>query len=56
LYEGRKKMAKENKDYKHEHMTPVKVGDKYICPKCKAELPVNQPCPSCKAEIDWKRI
>ena len=49
-------MAKEKKDYRHVHEEPLKVGDKYICPKCKAELPINQPCPSCKAEIDWTKI
>jgi hypothetical protein len=51
-----KNMAKEKKDYKHVHETPIKVGDKYVCPKCKAELPVNQPCPTCHAELDWTKI
>jgi rubrerythrin len=49
-------MDKQKKDYKHIHETPIKAGDKYICPKCQAELPINQPCPSCKAEIDWTKI
>jgi hypothetical protein len=49
-------MAKEKKDYKHIHETPVKTGDKYICPKCKAELPINQPCPTCHAELDWSKV
>jgi hypothetical protein len=49
-------MAKIKKDYQHIHEAPIKSGDKYICPKCKAELPINQPCPSCKAEIDWTKI
>jgi hypothetical protein len=50
-------MAKEKKrDYEHEHGAPIKVGEKYICPKCKAEVPLNQPCPTCKLDIDWKKI
>ncbi len=47
-------MAKD-KEKNHEH-TPVKVGDKYICPKCHAEVPLNKPCPTCKLDIDWKKI
>jgi hypothetical protein len=49
-------MAKDKRDFKHEHQPPVKVGDKFICPKCKAEIPVNQPCPTCHLEVDWKKI
>jgi len=49
-------MAKEKDKKKHEHLPPIKVGDKYICPHCKAEIPVNQACPSCKIEIDWTKI
>jgi hypothetical protein len=49
-------MAKEKKDYQHIHETPGKVGDKYICPKCKAELPINQACPTCHTEIDWTKV
>jgi hypothetical protein len=48
-------MAKD-KDKKHEHLPPVKIGDKYICPRCKAELPIKQDCPGCRLEIDWKKI
>jgi hypothetical protein len=35
---------------------PVKIGDKYICPHCKAELPVKQDCPACRLEIDWTKV
>jgi hypothetical protein len=38
------------------HEKPVKVGDKYICPRCKAQVPVKQDCPSCRLEIDWPKI
>ena len=49
-------MAKDKKNKQHVHDAPMKVGDKFICPKCKAELPVNQDCPSCHAELDWTKI
>ncbi len=48
-------MAKD-KDKKHQHEPPIKVGDKYFCPHCKAELPVKQACPRCSLEIDWTKI
>jgi len=48
--------AKEKPGKKHEHLPPIRVGDKFICPKCKAEVPVNQDCPHCKLDIDWKKI
>jgi hypothetical protein len=35
---------------------PIKSGDKYICPHCKAEVPVKHDCPSCRLEIDWTKI
>jgi uncharacterized protein (DUF983 family) len=41
---------------KEKHMKPVKMGDKYICPHCQAEVPVKQDCPACKLEIDWTKI
>jgi hypothetical protein len=47
-------MAKDKK--KEKHLPPVKVGDKYICPHCHAEVPMNQPCPTCKLDIDWTKI
>ena len=47
-------MAKMKKKEKHER--PVRVGDRYICPHCKAEVPVKQACPSCRLEIDWTKI
>jgi len=49
-------LAKDKKKEKHEHESPIKVGDKYICPHCKAEIPVRQDCPHCKLEIDWTKI
>jgi primosomal protein N' len=51
---GRYAMAKDKKHDKH--LPPVKVGDKYICPHCEAELPVKQSCPECRQEIDWTKI
>jgi uncharacterized protein (DUF983 family) len=48
-------MAKE-KEKQHKHEKPIKRGDRYICPHCKAEIPMNQACPSCKLEIDWTKI
>jgi primosomal protein N' len=47
-------MAKDKK--KEKHLPPIKVGDKYICPHCKAEIPVRQDCPHCRLEIDWTKI
>jgi hypothetical protein len=35
---------------------PIKMGRKYACPRCKAEVPLKQDCPSCKLEIDWSRV
>jgi hypothetical protein len=35
---------------------PIKTGNKYVCPHCKAEVPVRHDCPACKAEIDWTKI
>jgi hypothetical protein len=51
-------MAKDKKKgkHEHEHASPLKMGDKYICPHCKAEIPVKQDCPACKLEIDWTKI
>jgi rubrerythrin len=48
-------MAKD-KEKKHEHAAPIKKGDKYFCPHCGVEIPMNQPCPTCKLDIDWKKI
>jgi hypothetical protein len=36
--------------------TPIKSRDKYICPHCKAEVPVKQDCPGCGEKIDWSKI
>jgi len=47
-------MAKEKKEHKHE--PPIKAGDKFICPHCRAEVPSHQACPVCKIEIDWTKI
>ena len=48
-------MPKERKGKtKHEH--PVKLGDQFLCPRCKVPLPVKQDCPSCKQEIDWSKV
>jgi len=51
-------MAKDKKKgkHEHEHEPPVKVGDKFICPHCKAEVPMRQDCPTCKMVIDWTKI
>jgi len=49
-------MAKEKDKKKEKHLPPIKIGDKYICPHCKAEVPVRQDCPVCKLEIDWTKI
>jgi hypothetical protein len=48
-------MAKIKKS-KIEHHHPVKLGDKFICPHCKAELPVMKDCPECKLEINWDKV
>jgi primosomal protein N' len=46
-----------DKDKKKErHLPAIKVGDKYICPHCKAEVPMKQNCPTCKMDIDWSRV
>ena len=47
-------MAKDKKKDKHE--PPIKIGDKFVCPHCHAEVPVKHDCPACKAEIDWTKI
>lgn len=39
-----------------DHKHPVKMGDKYVCPHCQAELPIKQDCPVCKLEIDWSKV
>ncbi len=36
--------------------TPIKSRDKYLCPHCRAEVPVRQECPGCGEEIDWTKI
>jgi predicted RNA-binding Zn-ribbon protein involved in translation (DUF1610 family) len=36
--------------------TAIKAGDKYLCPHCKAEVPVKHDCPACGEEIDWTKI
>ena len=51
----RREMAKD-KEKKHEHEKAIKVGDRYLCPHCRAEIPVKQACPVCKLEIDWTKI
>jgi len=35
---------------------PIKSDKKYLCPHCRAEVPVHQACPGCKEEIDWSKI
>jgi hypothetical protein len=52
---GRRIMAK-SKEKKHKHEPPIKVGDKYLCPHCRIELPYNKDCPACKLGIDWTKI
>ena len=47
-------MPKNKKKEKHEK--PIKIGDRYVCPHCKAEVPVRKNCPVCKLEIDWTKI
>jgi hypothetical protein len=48
-------LAKEKKaNIKHKH--PIKMGDKFVCPHCKAQVPVKQDCPVCKLQIDWTKI
>jgi len=61
-------MAKENPDIFYKapqepharplgvHQSAIKTGNKYLCPHCKAEVPVRQDCPTCRAEIDWSKI
>jgi rubredoxin len=41
---------------KHQHGTPIKIGDKFVCPKCKVELPANADCPHCKISMDWSKV
>jgi len=48
-------MAKVKKG-KNVHEHPIKLGDKFVCPHCKAEVPVKQDCPVCKLEIDWDKV
>jgi transcription elongation factor Elf1 len=38
----------------HEH--PIKLGDKFICPHCKAVVPVKHDCPECRLEMDWSKV
>ena len=45
-----------DKKKKEKHLPPIRVGDKFICPHCKAELPVKQDCPACRLDIDWTKI
>jgi hypothetical protein len=49
-------MAKDKGKKKEKHLPPIKIGDKYICPHCRAEVPVRQECPACHLEIDWTKI
>lgn len=50
-------MAKDkDKKKKEKHLTPIKQGDKFICPHCGAEVPMSQPCPTCSLDIDWTKI
>jgi len=61
-------MAKENPDiftkYPQEitprpigvHESAIKTGNKYLCPHCRAEVPVRKDCPSCNEQIDWSKI
>jgi transcription elongation factor Elf1 len=52
---GRNKMAKIKKSkIVHEH--PIKLGDKFICPHCKAVVPVKHDCPECRLEMDWSKV
>ena len=48
-------MAKDKKKEK-KHLSPIKLGDKFICPHCRIELPYNKDCPACRLEIDWTKI
>ena len=38
------------------HNHPTKLGDKFVCPRCKVPVPVKQDCPVCKLEIDWTKV
>ena len=49
-------MADDVKKGKNIHNHPVKLGDKFVCPHCQAQLPANQDCPACKLEIDWNKV
>jgi hypothetical protein len=48
-------MAKEKK-VKPLRAKPLKLGERYVCPHCKADLPVKNDCPSCRTEIDWTKV
>ena len=48
-------MAKAKKG-KNVHEHPIKMGDKFKCPHCGAELPKMQACPECRLEIDWTKV
>jgi len=62
----KKKLTKEEKfdkyvkKYTSDHGGPdlYKIGDKYKCIKCSAEVPRmgGAICPSCGKEIDWKKF
>jgi hypothetical protein len=46
-------MAKKSKNSSH---GVKKIGQKYVCEECQAEIPIRQECPNCKKEIDWERV
>jgi predicted RNA-binding Zn-ribbon protein involved in translation (DUF1610 family) len=49
-------MAKDKKKKEKKHLPPIKQGDKFICPRCRAEVPMRHDCPTCSLEIDWRKI
>jgi primosomal protein N' len=34
----------------------IKIGERYECAECHAEVPIKQACPKCKKELDWDRV
>jgi rubrerythrin len=46
-------MAKTEKKQKGQ---VIKVGEKYECAECHADIPIHQDCPICKKHIDWDRV
>jgi hypothetical protein len=42
--------------YPQEPGAPLRSSDKYLCPHCRAEVPVKQDCPGCGGKIDWSKI